>query len=67
VEGTGILDKRSFLDREISAEEQGPATRRGTFASSDGGIGALGIVALGLLGVVLIVIALGVVGRLRGA
>ncbi len=67
VEGTGILDKRSFLDREVSGEQEGPAARRGTFGSSDGGIGALGIVALGLLAVVLIVIAFGVVGRLRDA
>jgi len=68
VEGTGILDKRSFLNREISAAGPGsPAARRGTAVSSDSGIGVLGIVALGLLGAVLIVIALGMVGRLRGA
>ena len=67
VEGTGILDKRSFLPRSISAGGPGPgAARRGASVSSDGGIGAFGIIALGLLGAVLIVIALGVVGRLRG-
>jgi len=63
VEGTGILDKRSFLPREIS-----PSRRSSGFSgSSGGGIGVLGFVALALLGVVLLLAALGVVTRARAA
>ena len=62
VEGTGILDKRSFLPREISTVRR----TSGASGSSEGGIGVLGVVALGLLAVVLVVVALGLVGRVRG-
>ncbi|MCP9490807.1 MAG: ABC transporter substrate-binding protein [Solirubrobacteraceae bacterium MAG38_C4-C5] len=65
IEGTGILDKRSFLPREISAEagarpNAAPIDRA---SGSGGGIGALGLVALSMLGLVVIVLVLGVVRR----
>jgi len=67
VEGTGILDKRSFLP--LVARPAGrpaavaPAPRS---QSTDSGIGVLGFLALGLLGGVLLVLAaLGFLGRSR--
>ena len=65
VRGTGILDKRSFLRSVIgpSSGSSDPIVRDDERAAG-GGIGVLGIVALGLLGVVLVILALGLAGRL---
>ncbi|MDQ3320149.1 MAG: ABC transporter substrate-binding protein [Actinomycetota bacterium] len=64
VAGRGILDKRSFLPREISAEGRAPdAAPVGTAGDSGGAIGVLGVVALGMLGIVVAVIAVGVIRR----
>lgn len=68
VEGRGILDKRSFLPREVSAEDPAgnaappppPADEAG------GGIGVGAVIALVLLGIVLAVIVVGFVRRARG-
>jgi len=70
VEGKGILDKRSFLPREINVE--GPAPNAAPLAApaggSGGGIGVGAVIALGLVGIVLAVIVVGVVRRrVRGA
>ena len=65
--GRGILDKRSFLPPEISAEGRAPdAAPVGTAGDSGGAIGVLGVVALGMLGIVVAVIAVGVIRRARG-
>jgi peptide/nickel transport system substrate-binding protein len=65
IEGTGLLDKRSFLPRNISAEEgAGPnAAPVDPAGGSGGGIGALGVVALGILGIAVIVVLIGAVRR----
>ena len=64
VAGRGILDKRSFLPREISTDGRAPkAAPLGAAGASGGGIGVLGVIALGMLGVVVVVIAVGVVRR----
>jgi hypothetical protein len=67
VAGTGILDKRSFLPRTIGAEGPGPNAAAPASAgdSGGGGIGVGGVIALGMLGTVVAVIAVGVVRRAR--
>jgi peptide/nickel transport system substrate-binding protein len=70
VAGTGILDKRSFLPRTIGADGPGsaaaaPAPTGDSDDSDDsgGGIGVGGVIAMGMVGIVLLVIAVGVVRR----
>ena len=67
VAGTGILDKRSFLSPEISTDDRGP--NAAPFAPADGGGGGglrvLGVVAIAMLGIVVVVIAVGVLRRAR--
>lgn len=68
VAGTGILDKRSFLPLPAgpSERERAPAAAPAPGAqSTDAGIGVLGVVALGLLGGVLVILALGLLVRAR--
>lgn len=67
VAGKGILDKRSFLPREISAEDPAPnaAPPAAPADEAGGGIGVGAVIALGLLGIVLAVIAVGLVRRAR--
>ncbi len=66
VDGSGILDKRSFLPREVSTEGPGPnAAPIDPASGSGGGIGVLGLVALGMLGIVVVVIVAGAVRRAR--
>ena len=62
VAGRGILDKRSFLPLVARPSERTPAPRPQT---TDGGLGTLGFVALGLLGGVLVMLALQLLGRTR--
>lgn len=62
VAGSGILDKRSFLPLVPRPSDRAPAPRP---QSTDGGLGTLGFVALGLLGAVLLIVALGLLGRAR--
>jgi peptide/nickel transport system substrate-binding protein len=64
VQGTGILDKRSFLRRNIepSAGSSDPIVPDGS-EGTGGGIGLPGIIALGLLAVVLAFLGLGLAGR----
>lgn len=65
-DGRGILDKTSFLPRNISTEGPAPNAAPVAPASGSGGkIGGFGVVALGMLGVVVLVIAAGVVRRIR--
>ncbi|MCP9490496.1 MAG: ABC transporter substrate-binding protein [Solirubrobacteraceae bacterium MAG38_C4-C5] len=64
IEGTGILDKRSFLPANISAEEGvGPNAGVDPAGGSGSGIGTLGVVALGILGIAVIVVLIGAVRR----
>ena len=64
--GAGILDKRSFLPRVVSPAVARPRTPAATAPSSeDGGLGPSAYVALGLLGLVAVVILSGYVARLR--
>ncbi|MBW3555242.1 MAG: ABC transporter substrate-binding protein, partial [Gemmatimonadetes bacterium] len=67
VEGTGILDKRSFLPRQISAEDPAPnaAPPAAPADEAGGGIGVGGVIALVLVGIVLAVIAVGFARRRR--
>ncbi len=65
VEGTGILDKQSFLPTEISSGKGSGASPFGASGPSGSGIGTLGIVALAMIGAVLLFIGLGVVARVR--
>lgn len=65
IEGIGILDKRSFLPANTRPSRRGPGDI--VPAGSDrsgGGIGVLGIGALGLLVVVVGILGMGLVGRL---
>ena len=65
VSGTGILDKRSFLRRSIKPSRRGSGTTLPAgSAGADGGIGVAGAIALALVGIVLVLLALGLVGRL---
>lgn len=67
-EGRGILDKTSFLPRNISTESPVSNAAPVAPASGSGGkIGGFGVVALGMLGVVVLVIAAGVVRRIRAS
>ena len=65
VQGTGILDKRSFLRSNItpSADSSDPILPDGSEGAGGGGIGLPGIIALALLAVVLLVLGLGLAGR----
>jgi peptide/nickel transport system substrate-binding protein len=65
VEGKGILDKRSFLPRQIRAGDTAPdaAAPAAPAGDSGGGIGVGAAIALGLVGIVLAVILVGVVRR----
>jgi len=65
VEGTGILDKQSFLPGDPTASRGRRASPFGSAGSSGSGIGVLGIVALVLVAGVLLFIGLGVVARVR--
>jgi hypothetical protein len=67
VAGKGILDKRSFLPREISAEDPAPNAAPPVAPADEagGGIGVGAVIAVGLLGIVLAVIAVGLVRRAR--
>lgn len=65
VAGRGILDKRSFLPLAARPSGRAPAAPASGSQTTGGGIGALGFVALGLLGGVLVIVALGLVGRAR--
>ncbi len=68
VAGSGILDKRSFLGRTIRAGGRRPdAAPLGPASDSGGGIGVVGVVALAMLGIVVAVLALGVLRRARQA
>jgi len=65
VAGSGILDKRSFLPL-IARPTDRPLAPAPAAQETDGGIGILGLVALGLLGGVLVILAaLGLLGRAR--
>jgi peptide/nickel transport system substrate-binding protein len=66
--GHGLLDKRSFLPTTVrSAEGPGPnAAPPPPTGDSGGGIGVGAVIALGMVGIVLLVIAVGVVQRARG-
>jgi len=66
VNGTGILDKQSFLPRAIKAGRNSGVSPFGESGSSGGGIGALGIVALAMIAAVLLILGLGVAARRRG-
>ncbi len=65
VSGTGILDKRSFLRRVIkpSRRGSGPILPAGS-EGAGGGIGVPGVIALTLVGIVVVFLALGLLGRL---
>lgn len=65
VDGTGILDKQSFLPVEISAGRGSGASPFGAAGSSGSGIGVLGIIALVVLLAVFAVIGFGVLARVR--
>lgn len=65
VQGTGILDKQSFLPREAASRKGPRQSPFGASGSSDSGIGALGIIALAMLAGVLLVVGLEVVARVR--
>lgn len=67
VEGTGILDKTSFLPRDIRNQDPAPnaAAPAARTGDSGGGIGVGAVIALVLLGIVLAVILAGVVRARR--
>jgi len=67
VEGKGILDKRSFLPRTLSAGGPAPdaAAPAAPTGDSGGGIGVGAVIALALVGIVLAVILVGVVRARR--
>ncbi len=62
VAGSGILDKRSFLPLVQRPSDRAPAPRPQT---TDGGLGTLGFLALGLLGGILVILALQLLARAR--
>jgi len=63
--GTGILDKRSFLRTSIKPSKRGSGTTLPAGSEgAGGGIGIPGMIALTLVGIVLVLLALGLVGRL---
>ncbi|MDQ3719897.1 MAG: ABC transporter substrate-binding protein [Actinomycetota bacterium] len=62
--GTGILDKRSFLRSAIKPSRRGSgATLPAGSEGAGGGLGIPGMIALALAGIVLVLLALGLVGR----
>ncbi|MCP9490785.1 MAG: ABC transporter substrate-binding protein [Solirubrobacteraceae bacterium MAG38_C4-C5] len=66
VAGKGILDKRSFLPLVMRPSTRAPAAPPTPGSqNTDSGIGTLGLVSLGLLSVVLVIVALGLLGRMR--
>ncbi len=67
VKGTGILDKQSFLPSAAKDSAPGAAPRPAASREAEGGIGVLGIIALGLLGIALAVVAFGLAARRRPA
>jgi peptide/nickel transport system substrate-binding protein len=68
VAGSGILDKRSFLRRTIRTGGPRPdAAPLAAAGDSGGGIGPFGVIALVMFGVVVAVVALGVLRRVRQA
>jgi len=63
--GTGILDKRSFLRTSIKPSKRGSGTTLPAGSEgAGGGIGIPGTIALALMGIVLVLLTLGLVGRL---
>jgi peptide/nickel transport system substrate-binding protein len=64
VAGSGILDKRSFLPLAGRPTDR-PLAPAPAAQDTEGGIGVPGFIALGLLGGVLVILALGLLGRAR--